>query len=105
MRYPENRQKAIAAEYERAFIYYKWEDYNKAEELFNIILNRYEEDPYAYLYPSADKILTEDVLETIKIKKEIAALPFFKRGAALRDWMGTGRDETAEYEPQAPSQN
>lgn len=102
LRYPTNKQKAIAAEYEKAYIFYKWEEYDTAERYFNIILDRYANDPYAYMYPKAYLVLSEKVLEKIQAKRDIEALPFFQRKAALREFYGTGRDETEEPEVVRP---
>lgn len=102
LRYPTNKQKAIAAEYEKAYILYKWEEYDRAERYFNILLERYETDPYAYMYPKAYQVLALKVLENIQAKREIQELPFFKRKAALREFYGNSRDESEEPEVVRP---
>lgn len=104
LRYPTNRTKGIAAEYEIAYIHYKWGDYDRAEQLFTILLDRYESDPYAYLYPAAYRVLSEIVMEKIVKLQEIEELPFFRRTAARRQFYGTGRDETVEETSDLPSE-
>jgi len=98
VRYPSNRQKSVAAEYEIAYIYYKWEEYGKSKDLFQQILDKYENDPFAYMYPRAYKVLSEKVMEKIDQQLAIQELPFFKRSRGERELMGTGRDEAAETE-------
>ena len=83
VRYPENHTKGIAAEYERAFIYYKLNKYKKAESLFNDIIDKYETSPNAMYYEERYRILTNIVLDRInekKIKKKDS-----KSGEAIPD--------------------
>lgn len=84
LRYPQNHTKGIAAEYERAFLFYKMKDYDQAELYFDAILQKYESDPYAYLYPKAYKVLSEKVVAAIEENRVIDALPLFQRGKARR---------------------
>lgn len=76
VRYPENHNKTIAAEYERAMIYYKTKDYEYSRSLFNQILDKYETSPFAIMYPERYKILSEKILGIIderlnpKVKSE-----------------------------------
>jgi len=93
-RYPENLQKTIAAEYEIAFIYYKMEEYEKSHQLFEKLLEKYESDSYAYLYPPAYKILAENVNANIERWIEIKDMSFFERGNAKKTFWGTGRDKS-----------
>lgn len=65
VRYPENHQKTIGAEYERAFIYYKMKDYDYSKKLFNQILDEYDNSPFAVMFPERFKILSQKVLEKI----------------------------------------
>lgn len=65
VRYPENHNKTIAAEYERALIYYKTKDYEYSQSLFKQILDKYESSPFAMMYPERYKILSEKILVLI----------------------------------------
>lgn len=80
VRYPENHQKTIGAEYERAFIYYKMKDYDYSKLLFNRILDEYDNSPFAVMFPERFKILSQKILDIIdeiqnpkKDKKDKAA--------------------------------
>ncbi len=84
LRYPQNATKGIAAEYERAYIFYQKKNYDQAETYFKAILNKYETSPYSYLYPKAYRVLSEKVMGSIEEKKAIGELPFFQRGKARR---------------------
>ncbi|MDC7221233.1 MAG: hypothetical protein PQJ59_14950 [Spirochaetales bacterium] len=84
LRFPQNYQKGIAAEYERAFIHYKMKDYELSRTYFNAILEKYNNSPYAYLYPEAYKVLTEKVLIELDKKEAISELPFYLRGRAQK---------------------
>lgn len=68
VRYPENHAKVIAAEYERALIYYKMKDYNYSQTLFTQVLDKYENSPFAVLYPERYKILSNKILLQIDKK-------------------------------------
>lgn len=68
VRYPENHNKTIAAEYERALIYYKTKDYAYSKALFDQILDKYETSPFAMMYPERYKILSEKILVQIDEK-------------------------------------
>ena len=68
VRYPENHDKTIAAEYERALIYYKTKDYKYSRTLFMQVLDKYENSPFAVLYPERYKILSEKILLQIDEK-------------------------------------
>jgi len=98
LRYPSNIQKGIAAEYEIAYLYYKKGDLEKSQELFQLLLERYEKDSKSYLYPSAYRVLSEKVLTTIEEKIVIRELPFFQRSRAEKERMGTDRDTPPEAE-------
>jgi len=84
LRYPQNNTKGIAAEYERAYIFYQKKDYDLSETYLQAILDKYDNSPYSYLYPQAYRILSEKVMEKIEEKKAIAELPFFQRGKARK---------------------
>ena len=68
VRYPENHNKTIAAEYEKALIYYKTRDYKYSKDLFLQILDKYENSPFALLYQERYKILSEKILLQIEEK-------------------------------------
>ncbi|MCP4163361.1 MAG: hypothetical protein GY760_25150 [Deltaproteobacteria bacterium] len=68
VRYPENHQKTIAAEYERAFIFYKTKDYEYSKVLFNQILDKFENSPFTVLYPERYKTLSETLIGIIDEK-------------------------------------
>ncbi len=65
VRYPENHRKTIAAEYERAFIYYKTKDYEYSKSLFTQILDKYENGSFAIMYHDRYRILSEKILYLI----------------------------------------
>jgi outer membrane protein assembly factor BamD (BamD/ComL family) len=68
VRYPENHAKTIAAEYERALIYYKSKEYDYSRSLFIQVLDKYENSPFAVMYPERYKILSEKILQQIDEK-------------------------------------
>lgn len=68
VRYPEIHNKTIAAEYERALIYYKKREYEYSETLFNQVLDKFENSPFAMMYPERYKILSEKLLVQIDEK-------------------------------------
>jgi len=68
VRFPENMPRGIAAEYERAFINYKMENYTEASDQYNEILRKFNESPYAMLYPPRFKQLSEIGLKNIEKK-------------------------------------
>ena len=78
VRFPENQQRGIAAEYERAFINYKMKNYKEASAQYNEILRKYEESPYAMLYPPRFKELCNIGLKNIE-KKEFIGNSLFWR--------------------------
>ncbi|MBB6481111.1 tetratricopeptide repeat protein [Spirochaeta isovalerica] len=65
VRYPENHHKTIGAEYERALIYYKMKEYDYSKALFELILDKYENSPFAVMYPERYKILSRKILDKI----------------------------------------
>ncbi len=69
IRYPENHQKVIAAEYERAFIHYKMRNYEMAKIGFQEIIRKYDESPYAMLYHPRFRFLAEKSLENMEKTK------------------------------------
>ncbi len=71
IRYPENIQKGIAAEYEKAFIYYKTGKYKLAKEGFERILKKYEESPHAMLFHPRFRFLCEAGLTNIEKSKAV----------------------------------
>ena len=70
VRYPEKHEKTIAAEYERAFIYYKTKDFEYSKVLFNQILYKYKNSPFAIMYPDRYRILSEKILILIDEKTD-----------------------------------
>jgi len=78
VRYPENHQLAIAAEYEKAFINYKMGNYAIASESYHEIIRKYDESPYAILYHPKFRRLCEIGLRNIE-KKEAVNLRLFWR--------------------------
>ena len=68
VRYPENHSKVIAAEYEKAMIYYKQKNLKYSKVLFLQILDKYTDGPFAILYPERYKILSEKLLTIIDEK-------------------------------------
>ena len=84
LRYPQSYQKGIAAEYERAYIHYKKKNYSLSRAYLKAILDKYDSSPYAYLYPQAYRVLSEEVLQNLEEQEAISKLPFFQRGRARR---------------------
>ena len=68
VRFHEDQTRAIAAEYERAFINYRMENYKEAAAQYNEILRKYNESPYAMLYPPRFEQLCEIGLKNIEKK-------------------------------------
>ena len=66
-RYPDDLQRRIEAEYEIAFIAYKRNDTEKAKELFNALLDKYNTDA-SQILPAWPKILSEKILKEIEDK-------------------------------------
>ncbi|MBN1696291.1 MAG: tetratricopeptide repeat protein [Spirochaetales bacterium] len=64
-RFPEDITGNLWATYEIAFLYHKKGNDNKALDLFNELLRRYEEEDGAQL-PQAPRILAEKVIQNIK---------------------------------------
>jgi tetratricopeptide (TPR) repeat protein len=71
VRYPENHQKVIAAEYERAFINYKMGNYKEATRGYDEIILKYDESPYAMLYHPRFHQLSEIGLVNIEKQKAV----------------------------------
>lgn len=63
-RYPEDLQNRVIAQYEIAFIYYKMEKYDAAEERFNELLGEYQGEAVRVL-PQWPKVLSEKLLARI----------------------------------------
>jgi outer membrane protein assembly factor BamD (BamD/ComL family) len=68
-RFPEDEENVVAAEYEIAFIHYKMEEYRTSRQLFEEILDKYEEDEEGRL-PAWVRILSEKILD--RVNEEIA---------------------------------
>lgn len=64
-RYPDDVENRIAAQYEIAFLHYKMEDYDTAEQRFEDLLARYEGEGAEQL-PAWPRILAEKLLVTIE---------------------------------------
>lgn len=69
VRYPGNLSRVIAAEYELAFIHYKMGRYKQAEKGYKDIIKKYEESPYAMLYPPRFLKLSRIGLTNIEKKR------------------------------------
>ncbi|GEM_PF-734812 len=78
VRFHEDQTRSIAAEYERAFINYKIENYKEATAQYNEILRKYNESPYAMLYPPRFEQLSEIGLKNIE-KKDFLGNSLFWR--------------------------
>jgi len=66
VRYPENHHKTIGAEYERALIYFKMKEFDYSKTLFLQVLDKYENSPFAIMYPERYEILSRKILEKIE---------------------------------------
>jgi outer membrane protein assembly factor BamD (BamD/ComL family) len=73
-RHPDDVENRIAAQYEIAFLHYKMEDYDTAEELFEELLARYEGEEADQL-PAWPRILAEKLLEKIEEEREAQLVP------------------------------
>ena len=78
VRYPENHQRVIAAEYERAFINFKMENYKEASQGYEAIILKYDESPYAMLYHPRFRQLSEIGLKNIEKKEAIGNSLFWR---------------------------
>jgi len=78
VRYPENYQLVIVAEYQRAFINYKMGNYVIARDFYNRIIRKYDESPYAVLYHPKFKRLSEIGLKNIEKKKAVNLRLFWR---------------------------
>lgn len=99
VRYPENIQKNIAAEYEKAFIHYKTGKFKKAEEGFKDISKKYEESPYAMLFQPRFKQLCEIGLTNIERSKSVNNKLFWR--FMERKWAEEHGEELVD-EPDVP---
>ena len=84
VRYPENRQKKIAAQYERALIHYKTGDLRTAEAEFRAIIKQYDESPYAMLYHPRFRDLCEIGLKNIEKHRSVKNKLFWR--AREKQW-------------------
>ena len=94
VRFPENHQRDIAAEYERAFINYKMGNYKKSIAEYNEILRKYNESPYAMLYPPRFKQLSEIGLSNIEKQKFIGINLFWR--AKEKNWAEKNGDSLTD---------
>ncbi|MCK5251128.1 MAG: hypothetical protein KAJ98_14245 [Spirochaetaceae bacterium] len=78
VRYPENHQRVIAAEYERAFINFKMGNYKEASLGYEAIILKYDESPYAMLYHPRFRQLSEIGLMNIEKKEAIGSSLFWR---------------------------
>ncbi len=69
LKYPNDIQRGIEADYEIAFIAYKQHNYTKASKLFSDILQRYSTDA-SQILPAWPKILSQKILKEIKEKQK-----------------------------------
>ncbi len=84
VRYPEDHQKVIAAEYERAFIQYKKGDYKNATAGYEEIIRKYDESPYAMLYHPRFRYLCDIGLTNIEKQKSVKGRLFWR--VREKDW-------------------
>lgn len=66
VRYPEDRTRIIAVQYEKSFILYKRGKLKAAEKGYKAIIKEYEESPYATLFHPRFKTLSEIGLKRIE---------------------------------------
>ncbi len=78
VRYPEDIARRVTAEYEIAFIYYKMGKYKIAETQFAAILKKYEDSPYAVLFPPRFKQLCETGLKNIEKSRSMKNKLFWR---------------------------
>jgi len=78
VRFHEDQPRGIAAEYERAFINYKIENYEESTAQYNEILRKFNDSPYAMLFPPRFEHLSEIGLKNIE-KKEFIGTSLFWR--------------------------
>jgi len=98
IRYPENHQMVIAAEYERAFIYYKTGDYKRAEAEYQAIIKKYDESPYAILYHPRFRRLCEIGLTNIEKQRAVQNRLFWRNRE--KEWAEEhGESLTEETDP------
>lgn len=83
VRYPENHQRVIAAEYERAFINYKMGNYKEATFGYEEIILKYDESPYAMLYHPRFRQLCEIGLVNIEKKKAVEGRLLWRRSEKI----------------------
>ena len=68
-RYPNDVQRSVEAEYEIAFIYYKLNDRERAEQLLNNLLQKYEGQG-AEVLPQWPRTLAAKILNNIATEEE-----------------------------------
>lgn len=78
VRYPENHQRVIAAEYERAFINYKMGNYKEATQGYEAIILKYDESPYAMLFHPRFRHLCEIGMLNIEKQKAVGNHLFWR---------------------------
>lgn len=95
-RYPNDEDNVVAAEYEIAFIHYKMEEYRRSRELFEQLLQKYEEDEENTL-PAWPEILSEKILQ--KVNERIAE----QDEGLIEQLTPERREESSEEESQEGS--
>jgi len=99
VRFPENMPRGIAAEYERAFINYKMDNYKESSDQYNEIIRKYNESPYAMLYPPRFKQLSEIGLKNIEKKDFIGNSLFWRvKEKAWAEQNGESLTDTGDAE-------
>ena len=78
IRYPEDRAKIIAAEYEIASIHFKLGRLKSAESQFKAILDKYDNNAYAYFYPPRFQTLSKLGLQNIEKYKKVNGKLFWR---------------------------
>lgn len=98
IRYPDDHTKTIMAEYEIAFIYLKIGELDKAEELLNNILYKYDYGSYSSLYPPAYRRLAEMAVERLAVEREVQSTFFLFRRMKRKNLLYGETEEVEEIE-------
>ncbi|MFP4067375.1 MAG: hypothetical protein ACLFS5_07710 [Spirochaetaceae bacterium] len=99
-RHPDDLENRVAAEYEIAYLHYKMEEYDTAEEEFEDILARYESDEADQL-PAWPQILAEKLLERVREERppKDTAIPETESEPAMPAPGGEGQSPEGEGQP------
>ena len=82
VRYPEDIPRGIAAEYERSFIQYKTGHLDEAEAGYKALIDKYDNSPYAALYPPRFRELCDIGLKNIARSRAVNNKLFWRRKEA-----------------------